>query len=373
MTPVRRLRYMFVLFLCSAVVYRAQNAVLQFDNESHDYGVMENVNNLRSEFIVKNNSTQPVYFLRADAAKGIKVKINRKNVPPGDTSLITVLYEPTQSGTFSEKIKLISSIAAQPHVLEIKGNIKNILFDNTTACYNFSQGKRHQNQGIVALPTKTKQENKAATEEKPQPVVVTDTVKPITETRTTVLDIHQFKPNNIVFLIDVSGSMGDSLKLPLMKLAMHRLIQSLRDTDRVSMITYADSLTLLCEAVSGSEHAKLDGIINGLHAKGYTRGAKAILYSLDYALRHYIDSGNNQIFMASDGKFPFYDSHYHQWTAMQGSKIVRLSTLALGDDRKALRNLKEIAGKGNGSFIRIKNMHQAKEAILDEVKLRSMR
>ncbi len=359
--------------LCEKVL--GQNTGIAVDEAVHDYGVLENVNLLQSEFIVKNNSDKNLYFLRADVAKNLKVRINKKALLPGDTSMLTVIYQPGNTGNFNEKIKLVTSASGDPFVLAIKGTIKSIRIDNTTACFNFSS-KNRNNQEVAGLQVILPVEKKPdlpqqipVEEKKAVDSIPKNNVEPLPSIE--LLDNRLYKPNNIVFLIDVSGSMGDSLKLPLMKKALHFLIKNLRDIDKITFITYADSVSLVHEATPGTAKKELETIVNGLHSKGYTKGAKAILYALDIALNNYIPEGNNQIFMATDGKFAFYEGHYKQWVEKQGDKKIILSAIAFGNDHAAIKNLKDIAAKGKGSFIRIKNSQQAESAILDEVKLRS--
>lgn len=375
------IRQLFFVFLTTVVCLhsiRAQNAGIQLDSKVHDYGTLENIYTLESEFIVKNTNPKKLYFLRADASRQVKVRSVKKAVESGDTTLLVVLFQPSSPGKFEEQIRLVTSADAEPLTVTIKGNIKSLKADDKTACYYF--GKPHKNPGgnvAVIIPSNpvpvTKGKHSADSVKIPaapektvakKDTVFTGPANPV------LLGKNEYKPNNIVFLVDVSGSMRDSLKLPLMKTALHTMIDAMRDIDKITFITYADSVKLICEAVPGTEKAKLENIVEGLKTKGYTKGAKAILYSLDIALKNYIPEGNNQIFLATDGKFTFYEGHYKQWTEKQGDKQVVLSTVCFGNDKEAISNLKEISEKGKGSFIRIKN-HQRKEALLDEVKLRS--
>src|SRR5690606_37203215 len=98
------------------------------------------------------------------------------------------------------------------------------------------------------------------------PVAQTTRPAPVAEEETGPLAGH--KPNNILLLIDISSSMRDSLKLPLLKSEMHRVIDAIRDVDSVTLITYADSVKVRAEAVSGSEKARLHTIVNSLKARG---------------------------------------------------------------------------------------------------------
>lgn len=299
------------LFFATSITF-AQNSIIETDSPIQDFGVLENINNIRSEFIIKNNGAKSLYVLRADTKFGIKVRINNKTIAPGDTSTLYVFMEPKVIGKFNEEIKLITSADAQPYVLTIKGDIKSIKFDDKTACFYFNKSnkKNTPTQGVSIPLFNTSIKDTAKT----KPVIIKDT--PTEE----VLDRRIYKSNNITFLIDVSSSMKDSLKLPLMKESMHAIISTLRDIDNVNIITYSDEARIIKQGVSGDNKKMLNKCVSELIAKGPTMGAQAILFSLDVTLHHYLEDGNNQLFLITDGKFKFTDEHYEQWKQKVGEK-----------------------------------------------------
>jgi Ca-activated chloride channel family protein len=130
---------------------------------------------------------------------------------------------------------------------------------------------------------------------------------------------------------------------------------------------------IIKEGIKGSSKKELHDIVNGLKAKGLTIGNKAILFSQQVAQKHFIAEGNNQIIMATDGKFRFYSEDQTTWTQKQLDKKIVLSTVAFGNDRDAMKNLKEIADKGEGSFIHIKKRNGCEDKLLEEIKSRSKR
>ena len=186
------------------------------------------------------------------------------------------------------------------------------------------------------------------------------------------MDETLYKPNNIIFLVDVSSSMKDTSKLKVMQFALHHLIDALRPADKITFITYADSVRVLKNGVNGNAKQELSEVVDLLKAKGLTKGNKAILFSLDVALQNYIPDGNNQIILATDGKFRFYPDDQKMYKIKQGDKLIKLSTIAFGNDKDAMKNLKEIAEIGNGHFIHIKNKAKAKEQLLEEIKENSL-
>jgi len=363
----------------AAFVLKAQNSTIYVDQTKHDYGDLENIYTLKSEFIIKNNGLKNLYLMRADAEKDVKILAHKKTIPVGDTTLIEVFFQPVKTGKFQRKISLVTSADGLPFVLEISGNIKSIKTDDKTACYYFGKPK-HTKTDPVVIPTKPIQ---TVTYKPVNKDTIIDNYDTITGTviETTPVEVFtandeglsrfKYEPNNIVFLLDVSRSMRDSSRLPLLKKAIMEMITNLRDIDKISIVTYADSILLKCEAFPGTEREKLKAVLDPLYAKGYTRGAKAVLFSLDIALKNYISEGNNQLFLATDGKFTFSEAYQKEWTKKTTGKDVVLSVIGLGNDEEAMKNLKQIAEFGKGSFIHVQNFDRDKNLLIEEIKLRS--
>jgi Mg-chelatase subunit ChlD len=365
----------------AAYVINAQNSIIYVDQTKHDYSDLENIYTLKSEFIIKNNGIKNLYLMRADAEKDVKILTHKKTISVGDTTLIEVFYQPTKTGKFQRKISLVTSADGLPFMLEISGNIKSIKTDDKTACYYFGKPK-HTKTDPVVIPTKPIQTITYKPVNKDTIIDGFDTItgtvietKPVEVFTANDEGLSRFKyePNNIVFLLDVSRSMRDSSRLPLLKRAIMEMITNLRDIDKISIVTYADSILLKCEAFPGTEREKLKNILDPLYAKGYTRGAKAVLFSLDIALKNYISEGNNQLFLATDGKFTFSEAYQKEWVKKTTGKDVVLSVVGLGNDEEAMKNLQGIAKFGKGSFIHIKDFEKDKGLLIEEIKLRSER
>ena len=102
-----------------------------------------------------------------------------------------------------------------------------------------------------------------------------------------------------------------------------------------------------------------------------TKGRKAILFSQQLAQQHYIDGGNNQIIIASDGQFKFEKDDQKLWKDRQSARPILISTIAFGSDKNAIKTLKSIAHIGKGSFIQIRSKEESGQKLLDEIKQRS--
>lgn len=399
---LRTLCYTYFLITFYSSIY-SQNANIGIDEKNKDIGLQENIYKIKADFIISNNQSKNLFLMRADASKGITIQTSKKKLLPTDTAIITIEFIPQKTGKFDEQIQLVTSADAKPFLFNLSGNIKSIKTDDKTACFYF---KRPNNAGVKTIEPMVVVENNKPRDnsnkipdniEKPviknddiseikpaetqsSTVNVTDqnnisTVKPVLvkdNANTGLLDETLYKPNNIVFLVDVSSSMKDTMKLNVMKEALHHLIAVLRPTDKITFITYADTVKLIREAISGSNKTELNEVVDKLKAKGQTKGNKAILYSLDIALKHYLQNGNNEIFLTTDGKFRFYSEDQQTYLTKKGTKGIILSTIAFGDDKPAMKNLKEIAEIGNGNFIHIKNKKKAKEQLLDEIKSSSL-
>ncbi len=359
----------------------AQNSLINVDEANKDIGTQENIYKVRADYVIQNNQAKNLYLLRADALKGITIRAAKKTIKPGDTTLIVVEFIPQQTGKFNEAINLVTSADGVPFKMSLSGNIKSIKTDDKTACFYF---KKPNNSGVktsepivVTEPTKPRDTSNKMPDNTTNtvidnPVIPVKPSEPAKNKNPNELDEDLYKPNNIIFLVDVSSSMKDTSKLKVMQYALHHLIEVLRPSDKVTFITYADSVKILREGLSGKDKQELNEVVDKLKAKGLTKGNKAILFSLDVALKNYIPNGNNQIILATDGKFRFYPDDQKSYLFKQGDKLVKLSTMAFGNDKDALKNLKEIAEIGKGNYIHIKSRSKAKEQLLEEIKQNSL-
>ena len=367
----------------------SQNNLIGIDDQNQDIGSQENIYKIKADYIIQNNQSKNLYLLRADAKKGITIRAAKKTLKPNDTTIIVVEFIPQQTGHFSESIDLVTSAYDVPFKLSLSGNIKSIKTDDKTACFYFKKPNHIASTSAatsvkITEPTKPKDtSNKiphnSSTPEVKEPVAKTETVsiaetklESKKETATILLDEKLYKPNNIIFLVDVSSSMRDTNKLKVMQFALHHLIEILRPIDKVTFITYADTVKIIREGLTGNQKEELNDVVNKLKAKGMTKGNKAILFSLDVAMKNYISSGNNQIILATDGKFRFYPDDQKKYSINKGDKNIKLSTMAFGNDRDAVKNLKDIAEIGKGNFIHIKNRNKAKEQLIEEIKENSL-
>jgi len=368
--------------LCFLVIFLTfvGHSQIQFSEREIDLGAIPEAYEIKGNLIFTNTSAKKVFLLRADADKGLKIYTSKKTLLPGDTCLLVISFIPERKGKFNKNIQLITSERKQAYQINFSGNLLKALGDDKTACYYFGSRKNNiepvKDNPVLMNDPFEKRDNSNRIPDRSSEQFSTYTVSPKNTQSSQKkipdeLPASDYKPNNIIFVVDVSGSMKDSLKLPLMKIALHTLINAVRDIDRITLVTYADSVKIIREALSGSDKKTLNALVDALKAKGLTKGNKAILFSQLVAQKHFIASGNNQVFLATDGKFKFYADDFKTWTERQHNKKVILSTIAFGNDREAIKVLKEIAEKCEGSFIHIKRKNESENKLLDEIKLRS--
>ena len=182
--------------------------------------------------------------------------------------------------------------------------------------------------------------------------------------------IEESKPNNFVFLLDVSGSMYSENKLPLMINAFKILIDNLNDNDRVSIVTYAGSERVLVEGAYGYEKPKLSAIINDLTAGGSTAGSKGIQTAYQLAEKYYIEGGNNRVFLATDGDFNvgiYSTTALKTFISAKRLTGVYLSLFGFGEGNLKSSTMDTLAQAGNGNYYYIDSILEAQKVFVDEL------
>ena len=176
-------------------------------------------------------------------------------------------------------------------------------------------------------------------------------------------------PSNLVFLIDVSGSMRDFNKLPLLKASLKLLLNSLRVEDRVAIVTYAGNAGVALPSTSMKEKEKIIKTINSLGAGGSTAGAEGIKTAYKIALENFIDEGNNRVLLATDGDFNVGVSTQKGLEDLIIEKRksgIFLSVLGFGVGNYQDGKMQTLANKGNGNHAYIDNISEAKKVLINE-------
>ena len=184
------------------------------------------------------------------------------------------------------------------------------------------------------------------------------------------LALGELPPTNLVFLIDVSGSMQSPDKLPLVKTAFRLLVNQLRDQDRVAIVVYAGAAGLVLPSTPGSNKERILEAIDGLEAGGSTAGGAGIQLAYKVARDNFLAQGNNRVILASDGDFNVGVSSEGDLVRMIEDRRhdgVFLTVLGFGTGNLKDAKMEQLANKGNGHYAYIDDVLEAKKVFVQEL------
>ena len=176
-------------------------------------------------------------------------------------------------------------------------------------------------------------------------------------------------PRNLVFLLDVSGSMGPWNRLPMIKAAMRMLVQTLGPKDRVAIVVYAGATGLALPSTPGNQHEKIENAIEQLDAGGSTNGAAGITLAYATALRHFVKGGINRVILATDGDFNVGVTSQGELIRLIEEKRasgVFLSVLGVGNDNLKDSTMEKLADSGNGNYSYLDTIGEARRVLITE-------
>ncbi|MBM3416942.1 MAG: VWA domain-containing protein [Bacteroidetes bacterium] len=176
-------------------------------------------------------------------------------------------------------------------------------------------------------------------------------------------------PSNMVFLVDVSGSMDEPNKLPLVQASMNMLVDQLRENDKVAIVVYAGNAGLVLPSTSGSNKIKIKEAIDNLEAGGSTAGGEGIILAYKTARENFIQGGNNRIILATDGDFNVgisSDDELVRLIEKERKSGVFLSVLGYGMGNYKDNKMQQLADKGNGNHSYIDNINEARKVLVNE-------
>ncbi len=184
------------------------------------------------------------------------------------------------------------------------------------------------------------------------------------------VSVEKLPANNLVFLIDVSGSMNEPTKLPLLKSSLKLLVNELRPTDRVSMVVYAGTAGLVLPSTSGKEKSKIIAALDKLEAGGSTAGGEGIVQAYRVARENFLKDGNNRVILATDGDFNVgvsSDEELVKLIEKERKSGVFLSALGFGMGNLKDSKMEQLADKGNGNYAYIDSLNEAKKVLVKEM------
>ncbi|MBX9753829.1 MAG: VWA domain-containing protein [Pseudomonadaceae bacterium] len=184
------------------------------------------------------------------------------------------------------------------------------------------------------------------------------------------LQVAELPPANLVFLVDVSGSMDRRDGLPLVQSTLKLLVEQLRPQDRVALVTYAGDAQVVLASTSGREKAKIRAAIDQLAAGGSTAGESGIQLAYQQAQLGMVSKGINRILLATDGDFNVGISDFDSLKQLAADKRktgVSLTTLGFGTDNYNEQLMEQLADAGDGNYAYIDNLREARKVLVDQL------
>ena len=184
------------------------------------------------------------------------------------------------------------------------------------------------------------------------------------------VDMRRAAPSNLVFLIDVSGSMNGAGRLPLVKEALGLLVHQLREEDRVAIVVYAGNAGLVLPSTSGEDKQRILTALDGLEAGGSTAGGAGIRLAYDVAQKSFIAGGTNRVILCTDGDFNVGQSSDGELVRLieerrkEGSFLTILG-FGMGNYKDA--KMEKLAGAGNGNYGYIDDLLEARKMLVSEM------
>ena len=188
--------------------------------------------------------------------------------------------------------------------------------------------------------------------------------------KTSEIEYDETTGNNLVFLLDVSGSMSSSDKLPLLKSAIKLLVDVIRPSDRISIVVYAGSSGVVLEAADSNNKDDIIEALDNLQAGGSTAGGAGIELAYQIAEKYYIEGGNNRIILGTDGDFNVgisNTSDLEDFIAEKKESGVFLSVLGFGTGNIRDGIMETLADKGNGVYYYIDTYQEAQKVFVNEL------
>ena len=183
------------------------------------------------------------------------------------------------------------------------------------------------------------------------------------------LDAETRPPCNLVFLIDVSGSMAPDNKLPLVKKAIQLLARQLTDRDRVTLAVYAGAAGLVLPATPAGDLATIDAAVERLNAGGSTAGGEGIRLAYDEARKTFLPDGNNRVVLCTDGDFNVGITDSEElagFIADRAQQGIFLTVLGFGMGNYKDDRLETLADKGNGNYAYVDNFSEARKNLAEQ-------
>ncbi len=184
------------------------------------------------------------------------------------------------------------------------------------------------------------------------------------------IDFAQRKPSNLVFLVDVSGSMNQPNKLPLVKAGLRMLVEQLGENDKIALVVYAGNSGLALPSTRGDQKETVLSAIDRLTPGGSTHGSAGLVLAYQIAVENFVQGGINRVILATDGDFNVGVTGPDAVSALAAEKAktgVFLNVLGVGDGNLKDETMEKIADKGNGTYNYLDTLLEARKVLVEQV------
>lgn len=408
------MKYFFVFCLIlSSYLGFAQNRI-----SATEFNLGE-INQLNEEILdlnITNNTGQKVYLLRIEHSSNFEVKYTSKSFEKNAAQIVRLKYRPKKKGRFSEEIKLYFSSNNAPINITVSGEIQIVPKNLLQACPDFSNKQVNPLQSSISNPqnkaeikkefvnlmpnnTLESEEVIDADDEQISDNVESEIIEPIKiiqkeiktvtiveekaedvpiiapiSTQPNELSRNDFIPNNIIFLIDASMSMGKNDKLSLLKSSIHELLNPLREIDKIAIVNYKDEAEIILPSTPANNKQFIKTKLETISAGGVTSGNKGLIKAYEVAYDSFIEGGNNQIYLVTDGAFKIGEKNERVPKMIQDGreKGIYITSIGIKNERWTEKNLKSIAKDGNGEYISLNDESQL-NVLLNQLKKQSLK
>ncbi len=287
----------------------------------------------------------------------VHVLKNKKTKDP-DTNSVVKIQVVKKTDTVNIVKRDTISILKRDTISILKRDTVNLLKTDTLTIVKSDTVKLVQRDTVVVYKTDTVTINNQKEKE------FTDT-----------LSVKSYKPNNLLFLIDVSGSMNtdNQIKLKYAKICVQSLVKKLRNIDRFTILSFSDNSTVIYPTSQLTDRPALVSLIEKLEAKGETNGSDAISHAYDVLENNYLQGGNNEIYIFTDDQITDISKKQRKKikSKAEDNNKITLNIIAFGNNNGYLDELQEIPKIGGGRFFSIQNEDDAKDKLLQLIKLNS--
>lgn len=220
--------------------------------------------------------------------------------------------------------------------------------------------KEETEEEIILEPQPEKPENTENTNKTPLP--------PLENIPLNDFSDAYFKPVNIVFVVDVSSSMNAKGRIQLLKKTMHNFIDILRPSDKVTVVAFATNTSIFLETTDGTQKSNMHEMVDQIEPKGATAGSAGIELGYEKAEAAFLENGNNQVIIITDGAFNRGDTRYKRIIRRGKRKGIDVAVVGIKNNNYSAERLKEVADLGTGDYFSIESLDDAQKNMILQVK-----